>query len=257
MNLFSNKALAVYTVVLLLVAGVLLLRIPPLRYTAAGQMVGSVTSLLRYTVNPDSFRTKIYDLRDMVTPYPGLGEVRVNKPERLLLLPQTEGAAIEEVDFETPGQVSYYENKGYTVGQLAADSNYLLYTVGRFERWEEVGSAANGGDRLMVLSDPTDQVSLYTFRVVGNGVVGATDSDIDVPPSLISMETLGWFGVNPIETVGLASELSDQVLNELFRAGDTVIVVPRPPYPGLATIDENGVQYAQVVTVRRTRVPKL
>jgi hypothetical protein len=193
--------------------------------------------------------------------------MRVSKPERLLVIGKEEGGKIEEVPFEGQEQVDRYLSEGHQVEQLQANPNYVAYTVGRFVRWEEVGPLEEGDteedrpetrDRLLVLNDPEGGAWVYTFHVVGVPVENTDVIVTDTLPTKIEVEKFGWlWGANSRETVGFAHEIPSESLGDLFRVGDTVIVTPVPPYPGLATSDQVEFPYAQLVTIRRTRVPKM
>lgn len=255
--------IALATAVVVAAVVLWLLRIPAFRSSAVGRVSEQVLSAIQYTVAPGSFRRKIYPGDSTATPYPGAGEVRVNKPERLLVISQAEGGEIKEVPVE---ELNSYLSKGYLVEKLDANDSYLLYTVGRFQRLEELEpieendgeNVGEGTDRLLVLGDPFDAAKVYTYHVVRDGSAALDESGADTVLTRVGVEKLaGASGANMVEDLGTASELSSEALNRLFQVGDTVIVTPVPFFPGLAVSDENGIPYASVVTVRRVRVPKL
>ncbi|MBI2009933.1 MAG: hypothetical protein HYS86_02015 [Candidatus Chisholmbacteria bacterium] len=167
--------------VTVLVVGVLLwlLKIPVFRGSIVGRIADGVLSGFQYTVVPESFRTKIYARNDIKTLYPGSGEVRVNRQERLLVIGQGEGARMEEVPLEGQEQINELLSQGHQVESLRANPEYLLYTVGVFQRWEELIALEEGEDeedlpeargRLLILGDPTDGAKVYTFHVVAKPV---------------------------------------------------------------------------------------
>jgi len=189
-------------------------------------------------------RRKIYPQDSIETRYPGEGENKQWRADRLWVVPKGVGKP-KYAEIAKRGE---YPPTDYDVVEVPAREEWF-FTVGKVARWERIAGSA---DLYLHLTYRGTKERLK-YRVV-------MDSSVDTKRegSVLAVEDVGGTAlggglveVAKVENVGTASEVGSSAITKIIRRGDSVIILPEWEPPEMAKRDEQGQYLAAWLVVRR------
>ncbi len=177
-------------------------------------------------------RRLIYANNSKVTKYAGSGQVTGNFNEVLFVLPKGEGRP----KFAPVGDREKFKDELYDVITIPSQTQ-LLYTVGTFEKWEEIEGSL---DKYLVIKNPrTKKLEWHRVASKYSGLFKENITRYFVENVNISLNKNKVNNV--ITTINMPT----------FKKGDAVILIPLFDPPELAKMDEVGNYLVSGVIVRR------
>ena len=189
-------------------------------------------------------RRKTYPQDSMVTRYPGSGENKQWREERLWVRPKGIGKP-KYVAVDRRGE---YPPKDFDVVSVPAQEEWF-FTVGKVAGWERIAGSA-------------DLYLHLTYRGAKEGkkyrVIMSESAEAKQEGSVLAVEDVGEAPLGgglvtaaKVENAGEASEVGGDTFTKIIRRGDTVIILPEWEPPETAKKDERGQYLASWLVVRR------
>ena len=189
-------------------------------------------------------RRKIYPQNSMETRYPGEGENKQWRADRLWVEPKGVGKP-KYVEIAKRGE---YPPTDFDIVEVPAREEWF-FTVGKVAGWERIAGSAD----LYLNITYRGAKDKMKYRVVMD-----RSADAKREGSVLAVEDVGETAlggglveVAKVENVGAAGEVGSSAITKIIRRGDSVIILPEWEPPEMAKKDEQGQYLAAWLVVRR------
>jgi hypothetical protein len=189
-------------------------------------------------------RRVVYSETDERSKYGGVGEIKQPVLEQLFVMSKGPGAPF----YASSNEQTKYPDDEYEVTVIPAQ-DMLVYSVGRFVRWESVGGSK---DKYMVVQNPITKVLMkYRVALESSDIFKLNETAVEVENTKVYGTEVAQNQVKMLDKPKVI-DIGYDVLKKLIRVGDVVVLRPVLDPPELAKKDGEGISAVSWITLRRS-----